>query len=172
MYLKGVGFQLILTFERHRVTRWSIGCSPRPIRRWARIRAWGNCFAGTMNKFFTYLLLIAFLFFPKTLIRLLLQLIPYLGQTGLLPPTQSRFRACHSTTETAFLSLLSPIYGHWPITYMYPASGLRPNCLSHQPLTWLTVRSCFYTCSYTVVSPLLWFKSYLSVKWVFPYRVN
>src|SRR6218665_3564377 len=49
-------------------------------------------------------------FLSKTLERLVsLQLLPYIEQSGLMPPSQSGFRAHHST-ETVFLSLLSDIY--------------------------------------------------------------
>src|SRR6218665_2685749 len=49
-------------------------------------------------------------FLSKALERLVsLQLLPYIEQSGLLPPSQPGFRAHHST-ETVLLSLLSDIY--------------------------------------------------------------
>jgi hypothetical protein len=49
-------------------------------------------------------------FLSKTLERIVAaQLVPYLENSGLLPPTQSGFRSFHST-ETLLLSLLSDIY--------------------------------------------------------------
>src|SRR6218665_477506 len=49
-------------------------------------------------------------YLSKTLERLVsAQLVPYLEQSGLLPPTQSGFKGHHST-ETLLLALLSDIY--------------------------------------------------------------
>jgi hypothetical protein len=100
-------------------------------------------------------------FLSKTLERLVsLQLLPYLEQSGLLPPRQSGFRAHHST-ETALLSLLSDIYSAMDksqitLLALFDASSafdmVDHDILLHRLETSFGLSGL----------PLLWFRSYLT----------
>ena len=100
-------------------------------------------------------------FLSKTLERLVsLQLLPYLEQSGLLPPRQSGFRAHHST-ETALLSLLSDIYSamdksHVTLLALFDASSAF-DMVDHDILLHRLEISFGLS-----GLPLLWFRSYLT----------
>ena len=89
-----------------------------------------------------------------------LQLLPYLEQSGLLPPRQSGFRAHHST-ETALLSLLSDIYSamdksHVTLLALFDASSAF-DMVDHDILLHRLEISFGLS-----GLPLLWFRSYLT----------
>src|SRR6218665_2956117 len=99
-------------------------------------------------------------FLSKTLERLVsLQLLPYIEQSGLLPPSQSGFRAHHST-ETVLLSLLSDIYSavdrsQLTLLALYDVSAAF-DMVDHDILLQRLETSCGIR-----GNPLLWLKSYL-----------
>src|SRR6218665_2344291 len=100
-------------------------------------------------------------FLSKTLERLVsLQLLPYIEQSGLLSPSQSGFRARHST-ETVLLSLLSDIYSavnrsQLTLLALYDVSAAF-DMVNHYILLQSLEPSCGIR-----GNPLLWLKSYLS----------
>src|SRR6218665_3304164 len=100
-------------------------------------------------------------FLSKTLERLVsLQLLPYIEQSGLLPPSQSGFRVHHST-ETVLLSLLSDIYSavdrsQLTLLALYDVSAAF-DMVDHDIL----LRRLETFCGIKG-NPLLWLKSYLS----------
>jgi hypothetical protein len=100
-------------------------------------------------------------FLSKTLERLVsLQLLPYLEQSGLLPTSQSGFRAHHST-ETLLLSLLSDIYSavdrsQLTLLALYDVSAAF-DMVDHDILLQRLETSCGIR-----GPPLLWLRSYLT----------
>ena len=100
-------------------------------------------------------------YLSKTLERLVAaQFVPYLEQSGLLPPTQSGFRSHHST-ETLLLSLLSDIYtaidrSQLSLLALFDASAAF-DMVDHELLL-QRLHLSFGLCG----TPFNWFKSYLT----------